>query len=48
MWDRLRLAGIEDTVPICGFLLELDWVPPSVCLLPAHGSSAEISMMLVD
>ncbi len=25
-----------------------DWVPPSDCLSPAHGSSAEIGKMLVD
>ena len=25
-----------------------DWVPPSGCLAPAHGSSAEIGKMLVD
>ena len=25
-----------------------DWVPPSGCLSPAHGSSAEIGKMLVD
>ena len=25
-----------------------DWVPPSGCLAPAHGSSAEIGKMLVE
>ena len=48
MRDRLHLTGIEDTVPDYGCLFELDWVPPSGCLVPAHGSSAEIGTMLVD
>ncbi len=46
--DKISDDPPADFPPYDLYPVNPDWVPPSGCLSPAHGSSAEIGKMLVD